>query len=343
MAEEQSKPRPWLRRLRVALMILGPLALLAGGLTYYLTHRGYVSTDDAFVEAHIIKVSPRVAGRVIAVPVEDNEKVAKGAVLLKLDPSTYQAMVDAAQARVGSVRAQVASLKAKYQALDAEVVSANAQVAYLSREVKRNGPLAQKNVVTNARLDALNTQFTRARQQVEVLKAQRQQVLAQLDGDPHQPVDKNPDYLQAAARLKEAQLNLADTVVRSPAAGIVGHIGVRPGDTLGVGQSAFPLVETAGMWIKANFKETALTHLHPGQPVTITVDTYPNHPWKGHVSSISPGSGEIFSLLPPQNASGNWVKVTQRIPVRIDIDNAGSGPVLRAGMSAEVSVYVGGH
>lgn len=342
-AEEQSQPRPWLRRLRIALMILGPLALLAGGVTYYLAHRGYVSTDDAFVEAHIIKVSPRVAGRVIAVPVEDNEHVAQGAVLLKLDSSTYQAIVDAAQARLGSVRAQVESLKAKYQALDAQVASANAQVAYLTREVKRNGPLAKKSVVTNAHLDALNTQLTRARQQVTVLKAQRQQVLAQLGGDPNQPVEKNPNYLQAAAQLKQAQLNLADTVVRAPAAGVVGHVGVRPGDTLGVGQSAFPLVETADMWIKANFKETALTNLHPGQPVTISIDSYPNHTWKGQVGSLSPGSGQIFSLLPPQNSSGNWVKVTQRIPVRIDIKNAGSGPILRAGMSAEVSVYVGGH
>ncbi|MGH8128470.1 MAG: HlyD family secretion protein [Gammaproteobacteria bacterium] len=343
MAEEQSKPRPWLRRLRIALMILGPLALLAGGLTYYLTHRGYVSTEDAFVEANIIKISPRVAGRVVAVPVEDNEHVGKGVVLLKLDPSTYQAMVDAAQARLGSVRAQVASLKAKYQALDAQVASAQSQVAYLTREVKRNGPLAQKNVITNARLDALNTQLTRARQQVTVLKAQGQQVLAQLGGNPNQPVEQNPDYLQAAAQLKEAQLNLADTVVRAPAAGVVGHVGVRPGDTLSVGQPAFPLVETADMWIKANFKETSLTNLQPGQSVTINVDSYPDHTWKGKVGSVSPGSGQIFSLLPPQNSSGNWVKVTQRIPVRITIDNPGSGPILRAGMSAEVSVYVGGH
>jgi len=343
MAEEQSQPRPWLRRLRVALMILGPLALLAGGLTWYLSHRGYVSTNDAFVEAHIVKVSPRVAGRVTAVPVDDNEKVAKGDVLLRLDPSSYQAAVDAAQAQLATARTQVGSLKAKYRALSAQIDSEKSQVAYLAREVKRNGPLAQKSVITNAHLDALNTQLTRARQQVTVLEAERSQVVAQLGGDPDQPVEKNSNYMQAAAALEQARLNLEDTVVRAPAAGIVGHVEVRPGDTLGVGQPAFPLVETAKFWIKANFKETALTNLHPGQPVTITVDTYPDHQWKGRVASISPGSGEIFSLLPPQNASGNWVKVTQRIPVRIDIDDAASGPALRAGMSAEVSVYVGGH
>lgn len=342
-AAENRQPRPWLRKLRIALMILGPAALLALGLTWYFTHKGYVSTDDAFVEAHIVKVSPRVGGRVIAVPVHDNEQVKKGQLLFKLDPSTYQADVDEAKAKLSSARNQVAALKAKYQALSAQIDSARSQADYLARDVKRNGPLARKSVVTNAHLDALTTQLKRARQEVAALKAQRQQVLAQLGGNPGQPVDQNADVLAAQAALQAAQLNLADTVVRAPAAGIVGNVGVRPGDTLGVGQAAFPLVETAKFWIKANFKETSLTSMHPGQPVTITVDSYPNHTWKGKVESISPGSGEIFALLPPQNASGNWVKVTQRIPVRIEIENDHSGPTLRAGMSAEVSVYVGGH
>lgn len=344
MAEEQTQqPRPWLRRLRIALMILGPAALLAVGLTWYFAHKGYVSTDDAFVEAHIIQVSPRVAGRIVDVAVHDNEHVQKGALLFKLDPSSYQAAVDQAQAKVSAARNQVAALKAKYQALTAQIHSAHSQADYLAREVKRNGPLAQKSVVTNAHLDALTTQLAQARQQVNVLKAQREQVLAQLGGNPEQPVDQNADFLEARAALNAAQLNLDDTVVRAPAAGIVGDVAVRPGDTLGVGQPAFPLVETALFWIKANFKETSLTNMHPGQPVTIQVDSYPGHTWKGKVESISPGSGEVFSLLPPQNSSGNWVKVTQRIPVRIAIQGDTSGPQLRAGMSAEVSVYVAGH
>lgn len=343
MAEEQSRqPRPWLRRLRIALMILGPAALLALGLTWYFTHKGYESTDDAFVEANIIKVSPRVAGRVVDVAVDDNQHVSKGQLLFKLDPSSYQAAVDAAQAEASTARDQVGALKAKYQALSSQIQSAQSQADYLAREVKRNGPLAKKSVITNAHLDELTTQLAQARHQVTTLKAQREQVLAQLGGNPDQPVEQNAQYLKAEADLKAAKLNLQDTVVNAPADGVVGHVGVRPGDTLGVGEPAFPLVETANFWIKANFKETALTHMHPGQPVTITVDSYPGHTWKGTVQSLSPGSGEIFSLLPPQNASGNWVKVTQRIPVRIAIKGAHSGPMLRAGMSAEVSVYVGG-
>lgn len=339
--QEKNRPKPWLRRLRIGMMIFGPLALLAIGVVWYLMHRGYVSTEDAFVEAHIVQVSPQVAGRVTVVPVHNNEAVHKGEILLKLDPAPYQAAVRAAEAQVEAERAMIGALKAKYQALGAQITGERAQVAYLVRQVERNSSLAQKNVVTNARFDALKTELARARQQVIALEADRQQVVSQLGGKVGLPLNKNPDYMKAVAQLAQAKLNLGYTVVQAPADGVLGRVEARPGDMLAAGQSAFPLVETKHMWVRANFKETALTDLRPGQKATITVDSYPGHVWHGHVGSISPGSGEIFSLIPPQNATGNWVKVTQRIPVHIDIDNAASGPILRAGMSAEVSVYVG--
>ncbi|HEX5314826.1 MAG TPA: HlyD family secretion protein [Gammaproteobacteria bacterium] len=347
MAEEKEsasgeRSRPWLRRLRFALMILGPAILIAVGLWYYIAHKGYVSTDDAFVQANAVRVSPQVAGRIVAVPVHTNERVKKGSVLLRLDPAPYDAAWRAAEAKVAATADQVRATKAQYQALDAQVAGAQAQVAFLEREVHRQGPLAKKNVVTNAKLDELTTRLAQARQQVAALAAQRDQALAALGGDPDQPLAKNAGYRAALAALAQAKLNRSYTVVRAPADGIVGPVDVRPGDVLPAGGAAFPLVETAEVWIKANFKETALTHMHPGDPATVTVDSYPGRSWKAHVESISPASGEVYALLPPQNASGNWVKVVQRIPVRLAIEREANEPMLRAGMSAEVSVYVGG-
>ncbi|MGH8428396.1 MAG: HlyD family secretion protein [Gammaproteobacteria bacterium] len=341
--EEKSQPRPWVRRLRIALMILGPVALIVGGLWYYLSHKGYESTDDAYVQANTVTISPQIPGRVAAVPVHENQRVAKGDVLLRLDSAPYEAAYEAAQARLTAAGAQVRALEAQYQAFTAQIAGAQSEVAYLGREVKRQGPLARKNVITNAKLDAVNTQLEQAQHKVTALQAQRDQLLARLGGNPEQPVNENPDYKAAAAALAKAKLDLSYTVVRAPAQGIAGSVTVRPGDVLSAGSPALPLVETAVFWIKANFKETQLTHMHPGQPVTVSVDAYPGKTWKAHVASISPGSGESFALLPPQNATGNWVKVVQRIPVRIALDPGQSGPELSVGMSAEVTVYVGGH
>ncbi|MGH8225426.1 MAG: HlyD family secretion protein [Gammaproteobacteria bacterium] len=350
MAEEKADekkpagapPRPWLRRLRITMMILGPAILLAVVLWYYLAHRGYVSTDDAFVQANVVTISSQVAGRVITVAVHENEQVAKGAVLFTLDAAPYEAAYEAAQAKLATTADRVQAMKAQYQALDAQIAGAESQVAYLTREVKRQGPLAKKNVITNAKLDALRTELEQAEKKVATLKAQRAEALASLGGNPDQALADNSDYRAAAAALVRAKLNLSYTTIRAPADGVAGPVVVRPGDVLAPGRAALPLVETGMVWIKANFKETALTHMRPGEPATISVDSYPDRSWKGRVASISPASGESFALLPPQNASGNWVKVVQRIPVRIEIERRPGDPVLRSGMSAEVTVYVGG-
>lgn len=341
MAEqEEAGPRPWVRRLRIALMILGPAALIGGGLWYYFSTRGYVSTDDAYVQANTVTISPQIAGRVVAVPVHENERVKQGQVLLRLDPAPYRAAYEAAQAKLAATADQVHSLAAQYQALGARIDGAKDQVDYLRREVARQGPLAKKNVVTNAKLDAIETQLQQARHKVVALQAQQDQVLARLGGNPNQPVADNADYKQAAAALAQAKLQLSYTVVRAPADGIAGPVSVRPGDVLQAGSPALPLVETGEYWVKANFKETQLTKVHPGERARVSIDTYPGRTWKAHVASISPGSGEVFALLPPQNATGNWVKVVQRIPVRIDFDAGQSGPRLSAGMSAQVNVYI---
>ncbi len=342
-SETKKKSRSWARRLRLVLLIGGPAILIAVGLWYYLSHRGFVSTDDAFVARNTVIISPQVDGRLIAVPVHTNEAVSQGEVLLKLDPAPFKAAERAARAKLAAVAAQVQALKAQYKADAAQIAGAEANVAFLQREVGRQGPLAKKNVITNAKLDKARTLLRQAQHKVAALKADQAKALAHLNGNPDQPLDENADYQAAEAALKQAKLNLSYTVVRAPAAGHLGDVGVLPGSVIAAGQAAFPLVESNAVWIKANFKETALTHMHPGDPATITIDSYPDYTWKGHVESISPASGEVFSLLPPQNASGNWVKVVQRIPVRIAIEPRKNAPQLRAGMSAEVTVNVRGN
>jgi membrane fusion protein (multidrug efflux system) len=340
---EAKKSRPWARRLRIVILILGPAILIGVGLWYYLSHKGLVSTDDAFVGQNFVMISTQIAGRVTSVPAHTHDTVTQGEVLLKLDPAPFKAAVSADKAKLNSVAAQVQALKAQYQADQAQIAGAEAQVAYLRREVKRQGPLAKQNVITNAKLDKARTALTQAQHKVASLKADQAQALAHLNGNPKQPLAENAKYQAAEAALKQAKLNLSYTVVRAPSAGQLGDVNVLPGAVVSPGQATFPLVESGEAWIKANFKETALTHMHPGDPATVTVDSYPGYTWKGHVESISPGSGEVFSLLPPQNASGNWVKVVQRVPVRIAIPHRPGRPTLRAGMSAEVTVNVRHH
>lgn len=337
------KGRGWGRRLRITLMIGGPVLLIAFGLWYYISHQGLVSTDDAFVRHNTVIISPQVAGRVIAVPVDTNDWVTRGELLLKLDPAPFKSRVDAAKAKLATAATQVQSLKAKYHTIAAKIEGAEAQVAYLDREVKRQAPLAKKNVITHAKLDKSRTALSQGRHQVAAFKAEQNQVLAQLDGDPDQPLDENAGYRAARAQLEQAQLNLSYTVVRAPADGQLGKVSVQVGDVVAVSKAAMPLVASDEVWVKANFKETALAHMRLGDPVKITVDSYPDYTWHGHVQSISPASGEIFSLLPPQNATGNWVKVVQRIPVRIAVEPDADAPQLRSGMSTSVTVNVRDH
>lgn len=339
--ENQASSKSWLRRFRVVMMILGPLLLVGGGVWYYISSQGYVSTDDAYVEMHRVTISPQVAGRVIAVPVHDNEVVHKGEVLLRLDSAPYDVAVRAAEAKLQEVTDQVRALKEKYKEKQAAIRQAVVEEQYLRRQLGRQGPLARQQVIANAKLDRLHTDYLRARQNVAMLKAGREELLAQLGNNANQPLTQNSRYLAALSALAKARLDLSYTVVRAPANGIVAKVNIRTGDMLGAGSPAFPLMETGIVWVKANFKETALTHMRPGDPVDVTIDSYPNQVFHGHVESISPGSGAEFSLLPPENASGNWVKVVQRFPVRIELDRKSNKPTLRAGMSAEVQVYVG--
>ncbi len=323
---------------RVALMVSLPLVLLIAGGAYWIYTNRYVSTDNAYLHADSVMISPEVSGRVAAIPVHENQAVSKGDVLMRIDAAPYRIAVAAAQAKLDAVSNQVASLRANYRAAQAELRADEESVAYLTRENRRKHDLVKRDVVSSARYDELHHQLEMATQKAQATREQIQQILAQLGGNPDLPLEKQAAYMQAQAALDKARLDLEHTVVRAPASGVVTQVQLNPGDMIGAGHPGFALVETDHFWVDANLKETQLTKIKVGQPARIEIDTYPEHIWKGHIESISPATGAVFSVLPPQNATGNWVKVVQRLAVRVSIDDPAAGPALRAGLSAEVRV-----
>jgi membrane fusion protein (multidrug efflux system) len=342
MAEERRRERQR-RRIRWALYLLLPLLLIAGGY-FYVTGGRYMTSSDAYVEANIVAVSTGVSGLVQKIDVADNQRVVADQPLFSLDPAPFRYALDQAEAQLAHIRDQIAALKANYLNLGAEIVQAQDQVAYAQRNFARQQTLARQQYAPRTALDQARIDLQTAEQTLASLKAQQAEVVADLDGDPNIPIAQHPLYRQALAQLRQAQWNLAHTVVRAPYAGIVTRVpSLQPGMYLAASTPGFSIVADRSAWVEAQAKETALTYVRPGQPATVTVDTYPGVTWHGTLASIGPASASQFSLLPAENTSGNWVKVVQRIPLRIRIDPGANRkkPPLRAGMSAEISVDTG--
>lgn len=323
---------------RLTLMIAGPLVLIILGLWYWAHSERYQNTDNAYVVADQVSVAPQISGRVTEVPVSQNDRVSPGQVLLQIDPAPFQLALDQANANLRNVADQLRAQQQSLRAAEAELKGAEANVDYLKREVQRKENLVKQDVVAAAKLDDLKTNYIMAEQRTVALQAQIAQIEASLGGNPDRPITEQAAYKKALAARDQAALNLSYTTVKSPAAGVVTEVDIKPGDVVESGRPVFALVMSGKRWIDANFKETQLTHIYVGQKAEISVDSYPGHTWQGTVESIAPGTGSVFSVLPAQNATGNWVKVVQRIPVRIAIDSSGDGPDLRAGMSAEVTI-----
>ncbi len=335
----RASPRRWLRP---ALFSLLPVALIAGAY-WYVTGGQVISMDDAYIEADQVGISTDVSGIVKEVDVADNQHVQPGQVLYRLDDLPFRLALQRTEAQIGTVRNDLHGLGADYQDVQAQITQAQDDVAYYTSELSRQQDLLTAHVASQSAFDAARRNLQNAQQKQASLGDHLASVAAGLSGDPKIPVERQPRYADAVAQRDEAARQLAHTVVRAPFAGIATNVpSIARGKYLQASTTAFNLVAADHVWVDADPKETELTYVRAGQRATVRVDTYPGVQWRGVVESISPAAAAQFSLLPAQNSSGNWVKVVQRIPVRVRVDTSdGSLPPLRAGMSVEVAVDTG--
>jgi membrane fusion protein, multidrug efflux system len=337
--------RSWRQRLRLPLMLFGPIIVLLGAGWWYLTTGRYVSTDDAYVDAARVSISNEVSGRVAEIDVRDNERVTAGQVLFTLDQRPFRIAVEEAKAQLALMKLQIEAMKATYQQKKADAAATEATLVYQQRELERQQRLLASGAASQAQYDQSNHAYKIAREQLASKEQDVASTLASLGGDLDIPAAQHPMVQHAQAALDRAELNLSYTVVRAPESGIVTKV-----DQLQVGNwvqgvntgaaptALFSLVSTKRLWVTANFKETELTHMRSGQTATVEIDTYPDVVFQAKVQSLSPGTGLTFSLLPAENATGNWVKVVQRLPVRLSFDQLEPNHTLAAGLSATVDV-----
>jgi membrane fusion protein (multidrug efflux system) len=338
-AQNTAAPAAWRKKLRMPLMIAGPALVVISAVYYYVTTGRYESTDDAYVNAARVSISTNVPGRVVELDVEDNERVQRGQILFRLDDRPYQVIVDEARAKLDNSRLQVEALKATYRKTLSELRSDEDTLAYENRETERQRRLLSSGISSQAQVDRAMHAQESAVQAVAAGRQQIETVLASLGGNPDVDPDKHPTVMQARAELERAMLNLSYTIITAPDQGIVTRVeSLQVGDYVNAANPVFALLATHDLWVEANFKEVQLTNMKRGQTATVKIDTYPGRVFTAHVASLSPGTGSQFALLPAENATGNWVKIVQRLPVRIEVNNADPMHPLYAGLSATVKI-----
>ena len=327
---------------RWGLFALLPLVLLVAAY-WYVTGGQIVSEDDAYVEAAKVGLSTDVSGIVQDVDVHDNDHVAAGQVLYRLDPLQFQIALDNAKANLAQTALTIEAMKQDYKRMLSDIAAQQSLVKFDQTTFDSDTMLLRTHTVSQAVFDQAEATLGNDTNKLASLRQQAQVQLAKLGGNPDIEVTQHPQYREAKAKVDEAERQLNDTVVKAPFAGTVTDVpAIEPGKYLAASTTAFYLVDTDHVWVDADPKETELTYVRPGQPVTITVDTYPNRQWQGTVESVSPAAAQEFALLPAQNTSGNWVKVVQRVPMRVRVDTSDKSlPPLAAGMSVEIDVDTG--
>jgi membrane fusion protein, multidrug efflux system len=337
--ETERAPSRGRRLLRWGLILGAAVVLIVGGLFYWLSGGRYVTTTDAYVQANVLNVATDVSGIVDAIPVHDGEMVKAGQVLFRLDPLKFQLAVEQAQANLHQVELNLNSLKADYERAQRARLAQVAMVENDKATLDRYATLVKQHAVPQQQYDDARYKLQADQAQLGSSEAQVKAALAKLGGQAEIPVTDMPAYKQAQAQLGEAERELRHAVVRAPYDGMVTQVTkLQLGQFLPAGTAAFGLVGTNDFWIEAQPKETALTWARVGDPATVHIDTYPGYTWHGTVQSIAPATDQEFSLLPAQNSSGNWVKVVQRVPVRVVLQPIKDAPPLSAGMSAEVTI-----
>ena len=337
-----SRLRHRVRRLgRVLFLALGPLVVMTAGGVWYATSGRIVSTENAYVQAEHILVTPAVDGMVAEVFVHDNQEVERGQPLFQVDPMPFRLEWEKAEAELDAIRYEIGSYRAAHRQAEAELKSARKEASFLEKEYERRAKLGGGKALAKVELDKFRHQWQLARQRIPELEEKVRLMLANLGGKRDLAAEDHPRFRLVDAERAKAALDLERATVRAAASGRIANLDLQAGEYVKEGAPVFSLIADVAPWIEANLKETQLTHVREGQSVTISVDAYPDERWQGTVSGVSAGTGAVFSLLPAQNATGNWVKVVQRIPVRIAIFPRPDAPELRAGMSATVEIDSG--
>jgi len=330
------------KRLRTLLLVVLPLIALIGGTIFYLTGGRYISTDNAYVGAQKVLITPDISGKIVHVAVREGQHVKPGDELFTLDPVPYRLALEQAQAKLDAAQTAYSKLKTTLSSLTTLADLAEKNVELKQRDYDRKTQLVKSQAGSAADVDNAAAGLVTAKLQAQFTKQQRDSTLAQLLGNPDLPLAEFPEYAQAKAARDDAQRNLDHTVVRAPMAGTATQVdNIQLGRFVVAGTPVFSVVDDEKPWVDANPKETDITYLRVGQKATLDIDSFPDHTFTGTVVAVSPGTGAQFSILPPQNATGNWVKVVQRVPVRIAFDKDEDTQLLRSGMSVNVEIDTG--
>ena len=336
---ETVKAKPQRRLLRFALLLVIPFIAAGVGVEIYLRGGRYIATDNAYVNAQKVLVTPEISGTISAITVTEGQHLKQGDTLFTIDRKPYEMALAQAQTTLARAANDYNGLKEKWSGLDPQIALAKDTVDLRQTDLDRRAALLASKVVAASDVDAIRANVQTAKSALEVLQQSQRDIASQLGGSSATPLDSYPPYAQAKVAVDQAQWSLDQTVLKAPIDGVATQVtNIQLGRFLAAGTTVFAIVSGTDIWLDANPKETDITYLIQGQSADVTVDTFAGRTFTGHVVSISPGTGALFSIIPPQNAAGNWVKVVQRVPLRIEFDSGQDLSKLRAGMSASVSI-----